>query len=86
MEAHQAQGYRENLQMAKNLAKEDPRVVLINEMVGKGRTPYALNFGQTYNDPNGPWIPVARDAVFGPDAAKALKDGAPKITESLGQS
>ncbi|MES2127607.1 MAG: flagellar basal-body MS-ring/collar protein FliF [Pseudomonadota bacterium] len=27
MEAHQAQGYRENLQMAKNLAKEDPRVV-----------------------------------------------------------
>jgi flagellar M-ring protein FliF len=27
MEQHQAQGYRENLQMAKNLAKEDPRVV-----------------------------------------------------------
>jgi flagellar M-ring protein FliF len=27
MEAQQAQGYRENLQMAKNLAKEDPRVV-----------------------------------------------------------
>jgi flagellar M-ring protein FliF len=27
MEAHQAQGYRENLQMAKNLSREDPRVV-----------------------------------------------------------
>jgi flagellar M-ring protein FliF len=27
LEAMQAQGYRENLQMAKNLAKEDPRVV-----------------------------------------------------------
>lgn len=27
MEAHQAQGYRENLQMAKLLSKEDPRVV-----------------------------------------------------------
>jgi flagellar M-ring protein FliF len=27
MEAGQGQGYRENLQMAKNLAKEDPRVV-----------------------------------------------------------
>jgi flagellar M-ring protein FliF len=27
MEASQAQGYRQNLQMAKNLAKEDPRVV-----------------------------------------------------------
>jgi flagellar M-ring protein FliF len=27
LEAQQAQGYRENLQMAKNLAKEDPRIV-----------------------------------------------------------
>ncbi|MFZ3285841.1 MAG: flagellar M-ring protein FliF C-terminal domain-containing protein, partial [Telluria sp.] len=27
MEANQAQGYRSNLQMAKNLAKEDPRIV-----------------------------------------------------------
>ncbi|MGZ3182394.1 MAG: flagellar basal-body MS-ring/collar protein FliF [Telluria sp.] len=27
MEAQQAQGYRQNLQMAKNLAKEDPRIV-----------------------------------------------------------
>jgi multiple sugar transport system substrate-binding protein len=63
----------------------DPRIVLINEMVGKGRTPYALNFGATYNDPNGPWIPVARDAVFGDDVATALKEGAPKLTQSLQQ-
>ncbi len=63
----------------------DPRVVLINQMVGKGRTPYALNFGATYNDPNGPWIPVARDAVFGAEAAKALTDGAPTITKALQQ-
>ena len=63
----------------------DPRVVLINQLVGKGRTPYALNFGATYNDPNGPWIPVARNAVFGPDAATALQQGAPKLTQSLQQ-
>jgi multiple sugar transport system substrate-binding protein len=63
----------------------DPRVVLINQMVGRGRTPYALNFGATYNDPNGPWIPVARNAVFGPDAASALKAGAPTITKALQQ-
>jgi multiple sugar transport system substrate-binding protein len=63
----------------------DPRVVLINEMVGKGRTPFALNFGQTYNDPNGPWIPVLRDAVLGNDVAKALQEGAPKLTQSLQQ-
>ena len=44
---------------------EDPRVVLFNELVGKGETPYSLNFGATYNDPTGPWLKVARDAVFG---------------------
>ena len=43
----------------------DPRVVTINELVGKGETPYSLNFGATYNDPTGPWLKVARDAVFG---------------------
>jgi multiple sugar transport system substrate-binding protein len=63
----------------------DPRVVLINQMVGKGRTPYAMNFGQTYNDPNGPWIPVLRDAVLGTEVAKALQEGAPKLTQSLQQ-
>jgi multiple sugar transport system substrate-binding protein len=63
----------------------DERVVLMNEMVGKGRTPFALNFGQTYNDPNGPWIPVLRDAILGDDVAKALQEGAPKLTQSLQQ-
>jgi multiple sugar transport system substrate-binding protein len=66
-------------------SSSDPRIVLINELVAKGRTPYALNFGATYNDPNGPWIPVARDAVFGDDVAAALKEGAPKLTQSLQQ-
>ena len=33
--------------------------------MAKGETPYSLNFGATYNDPTGPWLKVARDAVFG---------------------
>ena len=32
---------------------------------GKGVTPFALKFGQTYNDPQGPWLVLLRDAVFG---------------------
>jgi multiple sugar transport system substrate-binding protein len=62
---------------------EDERVVLINEMVGKGKTPYSLNFGETYNDPTGPWLKVARDAVFGDDVESALAAGKEKLTESL---
>ncbi|MEU6408394.1 sugar ABC transporter substrate-binding protein [Microbispora sp. NPDC046933] len=58
----------------------DPRVVLINSLVAKGRTPYALKFGQTFNDPQGPWLRLAREAVFG-DASKVTS-----LNESVNQS
>jgi multiple sugar transport system substrate-binding protein len=63
----------------------DPRVVTINKLVKKGETPYSLNFGATYNDPTGPWLKVARDAVFGSDPAAALANGKDSITASLAQ-
>ncbi|MFN8518420.1 MAG: sugar ABC transporter substrate-binding protein [Chloroflexota bacterium] len=51
----------------------DPRLVLFNSIGAKGQTPFALNFGQTFNDPNGPWLILLRDAVFG-DASKIDAD------------
>ncbi|MGW3346487.1 ABC transporter substrate-binding protein [Nonomuraea rubra] len=62
---------------------EDPRVVMINSLVAKGQTPFALRFGQTYNDPQGPWLRLAREAVFG-DASKVPQLNA-EITKSLQQ-
>ncbi|HEX4813302.1 MAG TPA: sugar ABC transporter substrate-binding protein [Nonomuraea sp.] len=62
---------------------EDPRVVLINSLVAKGETPYALRFGQTFNDPQGPWLRFAREAVFG-DVSKLPQLNA-EITKSLQQ-
>ncbi|GAA0831266.1 ABC transporter substrate-binding protein [Streptosporangium amethystogenes subsp. fukuiense] len=62
---------------------QDPRVVLMNSMVAKGQTPYALRFGQTFNDPQGPWLRLAREAVFG-DAGKVAQLNA-EITKSLQQ-
>ncbi|SDR24786.1 ABC transporter substrate-binding protein [Thermostaphylospora chromogena] len=62
---------------------EDPRVALINSLVAKGRTPYALRFGQTYNDPQGPWLSLAREAMFG-DPAKVPQLNA-EVTKSLQQ-
>ncbi|MEU6714965.1 sugar ABC transporter substrate-binding protein [Nonomuraea sp. NPDC046802] len=64
-------------------SSEDPRVVMINSLVAKGQTPYALRFGQTFNDPQGPWLRLAREAVFG-DAAKVPQLNA-EITKSLQQ-
>ncbi|MFH8467080.1 ABC transporter substrate-binding protein [Streptomyces sp. NPDC017991] len=54
-------------------SRTDPRLVTINHLVADGRTPYALKFGQTFNDPNGPWLTLMRDAVFG-DESKVKKD------------
>lgn len=51
----------------------DPRLVMFNEIAGKGQTPFALKFGQTFNDPQGPWLVLLRDAVFG-DPSKVDSD------------
>ncbi|WP_377273107.1 ABC transporter substrate-binding protein [Peterkaempfera sp. SMS 1(5)a] len=66
-------------------AVKDPAVVTINQVMGKGQTPYALNFNATYNDPQSPWTTTLRGALFGADPAKALQDGQAAITSSLGQ-
>jgi multiple sugar transport system substrate-binding protein len=62
-------------------SKADPRLVTINELVARGRTPYAMKFGQTFNDPNGPWLTLMRHAVFG-DGASVEKDN-DAVTASL---
>ncbi|WP_199035714.1 ABC transporter substrate-binding protein [Glycomyces salinus] len=62
--------------------QDDPRAVLMNQLVEVGRTPYSLNFGQTFNDPQGPWLPLVREAVFG--SGDGLEDLNQAITDSLG--
>jgi multiple sugar transport system substrate-binding protein len=63
----------------------DPRIVKINSLMAKGKTPYAKNFNATYNDPQSPWIATFRGAFFG-DAQKSLNDGATALTASLKKS
>ncbi|MFJ8113561.1 ABC transporter substrate-binding protein [Streptomyces sp. NPDC096132] len=66
---------------ANKYSKADPRLVTVNQLVAAGRTPYALKFGQTFNDPNGPWLELMRDAVFG-DGGNVDKDNK-AVTASL---
>ena len=51
----------------------DPRLVIFNSVAAKGQTPFAKAFGATFNDPQGPWLVLLRDAVFG-DASKIDAD------------
>jgi multiple sugar transport system substrate-binding protein len=62
---------------------DDQRIRALNDLVATGRTPYSVNFGQTFNDPQGPWLAVARDALFGSDPAGALTGANGAVTESL---
>lgn len=65
-------------------ASEDPRLVTFNQLSTEGQTPISVNFGQTYNDPNGPWTSAVFDAVFGSkDAGAELQDHNGKISDSL---
>src|SRR5262249_61149713 len=53
----------------------DPRTKLIAEGLANGHTPFALPFGDLFNNPNGPWVETIRAAIYGPDLNKALADG-----------
>jgi len=44
---------------------QDPRLVTINEVAGKGDTPVAMNFQQAFNSPTSPWLTLVRNAVLG---------------------
>lgn len=52
---------------------QDERLVTINEVAAVGRTPYALRFGETFNDPQGPWLPLVRNYVLG-DGTTLVED------------
>jgi len=45
-------------------ATQDPRLVTINEVAGKGDTPVAMNFQQAFNAPSSPWLTLVRDQVL----------------------
>ena len=66
-------------------AKQDPRLTTFNQLAGEGQTPISVNFGKTFNDPNGPWTATVTEAVFGSgSSASVLAKHNPSITESLG--
>jgi multiple sugar transport system substrate-binding protein len=61
----------------------DPRTKLIADGLKNGHTPFALPFGDLFNNPNGPWVATIRAAIYGSDIDKALTDGQSKIQAGL---
>ncbi|PRX96563.1 ABC transporter substrate-binding protein [Allonocardiopsis opalescens] len=63
--------------------RANERLRTMSELVPLGRTPRAVEFGATFNDPQGPWLTLAHNAVFGPDLAAALAANDPLVDASL---
>jgi len=61
----------------------DPRMKFIADGVKNGHTPFALPFGDLFNNPNGPWVAMMRGAIFGDNPDKAITDGQAKIQAAL---
>ncbi|MFL6142950.1 MAG: ABC transporter substrate-binding protein [Labedaea sp.] len=61
----------------------DPRTKLIADGLKNGHTPFALPFGDLFNNPNGPWVATIRGAIYGNDLDKALSEGQAKIQQGL---
>ncbi|MBF8190226.1 sugar ABC transporter substrate-binding protein [Nonomuraea sp. K274] len=62
---------------------KDPRTKFIMDGVATGKTPFALPFGQAFNDPTGPWIAMVRGAVFGAKPDDAVRTGQQTIQSAL---
>ena len=64
-------------------SSKDPRLVTINEVAGKGETPFSLHFQEAFNAPNSPWLSLVRNAVLGD--GKSVDSDNKQITSVLSQ-
>lgn len=64
-------------------SKQDVRFALASKLMQDGRTPYALHFNQLFNDPNGPWLAMLQESIFGKGVDQAIKDAQPKFKKIL---
>ena len=64
-------------------SKQDPRFAMASAAMQAGRTPYSVHFNQLINDPNGPWLAMIQEAVFGKGVDAAIKDAQPRFRKIL---
>jgi multiple sugar transport system substrate-binding protein len=63
-------------------AQKDPRMQLLNSLVPDGQLPYSPRFFQTFNDAQGPFLAMIREAIFG-SGPNSLAAGNAAVTDSL---
>ena len=61
----------------------DPRYLVANSALTRGRDPYSVRYNQLFNDPNGPWGTLVHQAVFSGDIDQAIATAQQHFTQIL---
>ena len=64
-------------------SKLDPRFVVPAKAMATGKTPHSIKYNELFNDPNGPWLAMIQEAVFGKGVDEAIAKGQDAFTKIL---
>jgi len=68
---------------ASDYVTQDPRFVLLADMMTKGNCPYSVVENALFNDSNGPWSQMIQKAVFGGGDIKATQAQYQKVADEI---
>ena len=63
--------------------EKDPRFAIATNAQSHGRAPYSDRFNTLINDPNGPWLTMIQEAVFGKGVDVAVANGQKEFTRII---
>lgn len=61
----------------------DPRYLIANTALQRGRDPYTIHYNALFNDPNGPWGALVHQAVFAGQIDQAIAAAQQRFTQIL---
>ncbi len=68
---------------ANSYSRLDPRYLVANTALTRGRDPYSVHYNQLFNDPNGPWGAMIHQAVFSGGIDRAIATAQQRFTQIL---
>lgn len=63
--------------------RKDPRFAVATKAMAQGKAPYSDQFNTLINDPNGPWLAMIQEAVFGKGVDVAVANGQKEFTRII---
>jgi multiple sugar transport system substrate-binding protein len=65
--------------------RQDPRFAVATSAQAAGKAPYSVHFNTLINDPNGPWLAMIQEAVFGKGVDAAVQNAQREFTRIIAE-